>query len=118
MDREDNHKSGEMPLSQFLEPFDFPSSISYNRFGGVRHGFNTGSNRTQPYSHVPNLIPQPYRLLSMRSTPSASDLNNRRQVRSLHTHLKCRIGHLDSYLLKALIHVLKKTLTRSVLAMT
>ena len=102
MDGEDNHNSGEMPLRQFPEPFDFPSSVSYNRFGGVHHGFNTGSNRTQPYPHVPNLIPQPSRLPSMRSTPSDPDLNNRRQVRSLHPLLKCRIGHLDPYLLKAL----------------
>lgn len=83
MDTEDNYNSGEMPLPQFPERFSSPFSVNHNRFGGVRHGFNTGSNRTHPYSHVPNLIPQPYRLHPIRSVPTDNDLNNRSQVSML-----------------------------------
>lgn len=88
MDRKVNHNSVEMPLRQSPESFSFPSSVNYNRFGGVRHGFNISSNRTQPYPHVSNFIPQPYRLPSIPSTPSDPDVNNRNQVRKFTPHLK------------------------------
>jgi hypothetical protein len=74
MEREDEHSPNGMPLCRFPEPVYATPSVSYNRFGGVRHGFNTGSNRTQPYPPVPSLVPcfrclPPLRLISNDPDP-------------------------------------------------
>jgi hypothetical protein len=75
---EDNRIPGDMNLLLFPVRCGLPSSNNYNSFGGVRHGFSSGSYRISPYHPVlvSNSAEHPYRLPPMRSVPSDHCLDN------------------------------------------
>jgi hypothetical protein len=82
---EDNHNPAQMHPPPFPVHLSPPSSNGHNSFGGVRRGFNSGSNRTSPYPQVlvSNSDEHLYRPPPMRSVPNDPCLDSRLPVSKL-----------------------------------
>ena len=65
IDQEEIYNLNNPRLLAFPAHEQHAASTSYNSFGGLRSGFNTGSNQASPYPSL--TTPHPRRLAPMRS---------------------------------------------------